>query len=57
MKNLTEQLAKVEIAQQKKEELETEMKTKVAEVRRKDIRCKIKKKPHPNNARMFFWFL
>ena len=32
MKNLTEQLAKVEIAQQKKEELETEMKTKVAEV-------------------------
>jgi len=31
MKNLTDQLAKVEIAQQKREEIETELKTKVAE--------------------------
>jgi hypothetical protein len=32
MKNLTDQLAKVEIAQQKREEIETEVKAKAAEV-------------------------
>ena len=33
MKSLTEQLAKIEIAQQKKEDLDTEKKNKAAEVR------------------------